>query len=874
MPENTIITKIGAYDNPGVEKSLSSNVAISAENIKATGVHGLIEGTGITLVKDSENGTVTINGSEGRIYSAGPNINITNDIISGKDWSSDISDAVEPKLDTTAFSTVSGTFLTAHQPISADEWNSCYDTVCANSGLWGSEYDWTDEINAASSNAVDVTKDWVEEQGYLTAHQPISADEWNGTYDTVLNYSAKWSTESDWTEVIEEASANAYNSAINWVEKQGYLTAHQSLDEYATINYVDSGLELKQDNLSFDYNEINEISAINGSAIAQPVVEKLIAGTDLKIDNNVISVNTDGVVANSADMSFVAGSATYASGLGAAAFGVKTSAIGNYSFAEGYRCLANGEYSHAEGNGTSATGNYSHAEGYLTKAERGDTHAEGMQTRATGEHSHAEGHATSATEYAAHAEGKQTKAAGEHSHAEGHFSEANGQASHAEGYSTEAKGQNSHAEGSNTLAAALHSHAEGSNTKASGTCSHAEGIRTSAIGNYSHTEGYSTIAGDDNMHVGGLYNKTSANALFVIGNGSGDNVTARSDAFVVSANGIASASTDVMAQNISLTGLANTVANFGSYKVVPSTASITEPNTKIIYLIKDDSVSGKDQYQEWICTDVETSAYEMIGDTSIDLSDYYTKFETSGADELEYEFSGIAVDIDNLYDITDELSAIKQDNLIPTNNIYISGNNEIGISGKLPFNVDDSMYAVETSAGIYVGLNEYTTNEYFAGTFGTDFTNPDFILSGDLFSANENIKYMNLSINYKVDNGAGNPDFVYKNELKISGTEINENYVHYIPGYISTDSYSVFLNVQNNSPFKFTLSSESTQHTGDEIKINVLGIKYHYPDEYEEIVDENDVDKLIVFNKTITTIDAGDDSILVDDDDSTLDIGY
>lgn len=206
--------------------------------------------------------------------------------------------------------------------------------------------------------------------------------------------------------------------------------------------------------------------------------------------------------------------------------------------------------------------------------------------------------------------------------------------------------------------------------------------------------------------------------------------------------------------------------------------------------------------------------------------------------------------------------------------VTINGNNEIGISGKLPFNVDDSMYAVETSAGIYVGLNEYTTNEYFAGTFGTDFTNPYFILSGDLFSANENIKYMNLSINYKVDNGAGNPDFVYKNELKISGAEINENYVHYIPGYISTDSYSVFLNVQNNSPFKFTLSSESTQHTGDEIKINVLGIKYHYPEEYEEIVDENDVDKLIVFNKTITTIDAGDDSILVDDDDSTLDIGY
>ena len=51
MPENTIITKIGAYDNPGVEKSLSSNVAISAENIKATGVHGLIDASGTHTVR-------------------------------------------------------------------------------------------------------------------------------------------------------------------------------------------------------------------------------------------------------------------------------------------------------------------------------------------------------------------------------------------------------------------------------------------------------------------------------------------------------------------------------------------------------------------------------------------------------------------------------------------------------------------------------------------------------------------------------------------------------------------------------------------------------------------------------------------------------
>lgn len=38
---------------------------------------------------------------------------------------------------TTAYQTYSGTYLTAHQPISAEEWNSNYETVTTNSGAWG-----------------------------------------------------------------------------------------------------------------------------------------------------------------------------------------------------------------------------------------------------------------------------------------------------------------------------------------------------------------------------------------------------------------------------------------------------------------------------------------------------------------------------------------------------------------------------------------------------------------------------------------------------------------------------------------------------------------------------------------------------------------
>lgn len=46
--------------------------------------------------------------------------------------------AASSKLDTTAFSTVSGTFLTAHQNITASaNWDSTYNTVSTNSASWG-----------------------------------------------------------------------------------------------------------------------------------------------------------------------------------------------------------------------------------------------------------------------------------------------------------------------------------------------------------------------------------------------------------------------------------------------------------------------------------------------------------------------------------------------------------------------------------------------------------------------------------------------------------------------------------------------------------------------------------------------------------------
>ena len=93
--------------------------------------------------------------------------------------------------------------------------------------------------------------------------------------------------------------------------------------------------------------------------------------------------------------------------------------------------------------------------------------------------------------------------------------------------------------------------AEGSWTNANGKYSHAEGNWTSAIGDASHAEGFYTIAGSEYMHVGGKYNKTSANALFVIGNGNYySNI--RSDAFIIYPDGSVSAAGKISADGVEL----------------------------------------------------------------------------------------------------------------------------------------------------------------------------------------------------------------------------------------------------------------------------------------------------------------------------------
>ena len=89
---------------------------------------------------------------------------------------------------------------------------------------------------------------------------------------------------------------------------------------------------------------------------------------------------------------------------------------------------------------------------------------------------------------------------------------------------------------------------------------------------------------------------------------------------------------------------------------------VQNPSTKIIYLVKDSSVTGDDKYNEWIYTDnAGTTAWEKIGDTSINLSDYVAKSETANWDVSAYSgTNGISVANHEIGLSSDYVTAIQQ----------------------------------------------------------------------------------------------------------------------------------------------------------------------------------------------------------------------
>lgn len=271
--------------------------------------------------------------------------------------------------------------------------------------------------------------------------------------------------------------------------------------------------------------------------------------------------------------------------------GCNTTAIGDYSHTQGLGTYASGKGAHAEGIGDDEDSGKHMSYGAHGEA----SHSEGYRTKAIGDYSHAGGECTIAKGTAQTAIGKYNLedetalliVGNGNSNKRGNAFTVNengtatiaadpindmdvankkyvndtinnlpmqvkagtslalnyvknnitGDYSIAEGYNTHAINSSCHAEGRFSTARGTASHAEGYNTTAYLTGSHSEGYGTHAKGQASHAGGTGTIASANSQMAIGKYNREDANALFIVGNGTGD--TNRKNIFTVNNNGTA-----------------------------------------------------------------------------------------------------------------------------------------------------------------------------------------------------------------------------------------------------------------------------------------------------------------------------------------------
>lgn len=209
----------------------------------------------------------------GKEYNAGDYVRIENDTISvtGLQPTGDYAtrDELTSKLDTTAFSNVSGSFLTAHQDLGnyatksfvasavsgkQDKLTAGYgvaitDNVISVTSQGGGGIEQVRHDNTLTGNGNDIPLGIAGVEDFV---KQDDLDDYATTADLVNKLDTTAFSNVSGTFLTAHQSLDGY-ATEDWVNNQGYLTAHQSLEGYATTALVSSvSSEL--------YSAISEIS--------------------------------------------------------------------------------------------------------------------------------------------------------------------------------------------------------------------------------------------------------------------------------------------------------------------------------------------------------------------------------------------------------------------------------------------------------------------------------------------------------------------------------------------------------------------------------------------------------------------------------------
>ena len=148
----------------------------------------------------------------------------------------------------------------------------------------------TEAISAATEDMA--TETWVNEQGFLTEHQSLSAYSTTEEVQQMISGATEdFVTSGDVHSQIVEETANFVNSGTvetmitsatqdmateTWVNNQGFLTEHQSLSAYSTTNEVESMITAATDGLASETYVDNSVS---GKADTSAVTEAISSAT-------------------------------------------------------------------------------------------------------------------------------------------------------------------------------------------------------------------------------------------------------------------------------------------------------------------------------------------------------------------------------------------------------------------------------------------------------------------------------------------------------------------------------------------------------------------------------------------------------------------
>ena len=634
----------------------------------------------------------------GKIYSAGSGIKIENDVIS-----------VSGKYVASASTALDGKRLV----LVNNEWTEL---------IIPSGSDWSQTIQEASAYAYSAATAWTDSQGYLTAHQIIPSAKWENASDIVETNSAKWndgyntlsSNSGNWvkkeelysvsstlnTNKLDISSFDEYKDLVN--EELGKKQDKSAMSAYAFSSWVDENYQKKGNYLSA--NALDLISDTSGkwNEVSSKLDKNDFTAWSANYDEYVKSIENDvgNLKSNSSNWDSVYNNVNTNSAKWYAASDEVTSNSANWtSAARALEASADKwNTTHEQFNTSSVKWNELYDEYQVSSKLWNDT------TNTVNTFSSDWNDVSSKADKLdfENLSGKVETLSGELKTTSSFLSGS------IDGVSAEFKkvvytsatenwdvtpysaGQNinitnhtiSGKDWTDTIKDASANAVTTVENRFNGENGTITAYGTSSFANDKYTAGDGLALNDHQFYVSGKYITSAGDSL--------------------------SGKMLVLKDNIWIE-----MPEFGGFATANSGAEhpdVQNPSTKLIYLVKDSSITGNDKYSEWIYTSAEqTTAWECIGDTSLNLTPYLTK---TSADTLyqpkgDYVTSSTSIiSANETYGLTNDGDTIKWKKIeasdttyIAGKNIVISGNdNEISVSGLYNTTLTSTNYSVGISS--------------------------------------------------------------------------------------------------------------------------------------------------------------------------------